>query len=123
MTTLKLTTAGDLDLSTGNLQLLDGNEEIAQKLKYRLQFFFGEWFLDQRLGIPYYEDIFIKNPDLVVVQGIFREVIIETPGVVGIVGELVLDLVAATRLLTVAFSATLSSGGVINFNEDLLINV
>ena len=60
MTTIKLNSDGDLDFSSGGLELLEGVDEIVQKLDTRLQFFLGEWFLDQRLGIPYYEDILIK---------------------------------------------------------------
>ena len=122
MANLLLTIDGDLDFSSGGLQIVTGTEEIAQKLFVRLQFFLGEWFLDRRQGIPYFTKILIKSPDLVVIQGIFREAILTTPGVESLVGVIETELDFITRKLTVKFSALLTSGEVLVFNREFIIS-
>ncbi len=121
MANLLLTLAGDLDFSSGGLQIVEGPDEITQKLFTRLQFFLGEWFLDKRQGIPYYEKILIKNPDLVIVQAIFREAILETPGVTSLLDVIQTDLETATRKLSVRFAAQLDSGVILNFDREFII--
>lgn len=120
MANLKLATDGDLDFSTGNLQIVTGTAEIAQKVSVRLKFFLGEWFLDQRLGIPYFQQVFIKNPQFSVLNNLFRGVVVNTPGIAE-VQSFSLALNSATRTLTVTFLARASTGENINFNEEFVI--
>lgn len=57
--------------------LLDGNGDLAfkgtdiilansvrQKIKIRLKWFFQEWRWDDEAGVPYFEYLFVKNPDI-----------------------------------------------------------
>lgn len=97
-------TEGDMDVSAGDLVLIAGMDAIRQHLTIRLGFFLGEWFLNTLLGVPYYEQVFIKIPNTNAVRAIFREVIEETPGVIQC-NDLVLDYDGATRALSVSFSA------------------
>jgi len=70
-------TIGDND----NLRFTENNVEfVAQKIENRLLFFLGEWYLNPDLGIPYLDNvdrrdksknIFVKNPDLNMVNSIF----------------------------------------------------
>lgn len=89
-----------------DLSLVVDTEEIAQRLRQNLKFFFGEWFLDTRQGIPYYEQILKKNPNPVVVDSIFKSVIAKTDGVLELT-EFSLD-VSAERTLTLQFKAKIS---------------
>lgn len=60
-------------------------ELVAQRLRVRLRFFRGEWFWDRREGIPYVTDVFgnrISSKDVLIT--LFREVILETPGVANV---------------------------------------
>lgn len=75
--------SGDLDTSDG-LQLVSGVEYARQKIRQRLQLFLGEWFLDTRLGVPWFESILVKSPDLKFVQGTLRNVISAVPGVTSV---------------------------------------
>jgi len=52
---------------------LDG---IRQQVMLRLGFFKGEWFLDEERGVPWYEEILIKSPNLIRIREIFREAIL-----------------------------------------------
>lgn len=75
----------DLALVAGQLVLSEGDTDLAQKIKTRLLFVKGEWYLNPDLGIPYFEDIFIKNPDLSVVKAHFVSAILDVPGVESII--------------------------------------
>ena len=118
---IKLDTTGDIDISTGDLVLLTGIEAIAQHLRIRFKFYLGEWFLDQRVGIPYYETILVKGTSLNIVRSIFRKVIVETPGVTKLI-SLTLDFTAASRSLSVAFTANVvGEDEPVEFLEELII--
>lgn len=112
--------SGDsLVIENGDLVLVDGIEAIAQHLRIRLRFFRGEWFADQRIGLPFYESIFVKRPNLNIIRSILREAILETPGIVGI-QALDTQLNAATRTLTVTLSVQ-AVVGTLDFSDELLI--
>lgn len=106
----------DLRLTNGQLTLIEGDEAVAQSIKVRLQFFKGEWFLDTRQGIPYFEEVYIKAPKLNVLRSIFRATLLGTPGVDS-VDSLALSVDVATRKLTVSFVVVLDTGATLS-SED-----
>ena len=106
MSDFKLDTFGELDLTSGDLVFVTGADAVAQHLKLRLRFIRGEWFLDVRVGIPYYSQIFIKNPNLAAIETIYRRAIRETPGV-DTLDRFDFEFDSATRQLEVSFSAKL----------------
>ena len=78
---LKLDTeTHDLLIGT-DLTLISGLDYLEQKIKIVLWFFFAEWFLNVTLGIKYFEFIFIKNPNLTLIDSLFKVAIIEIGGV------------------------------------------
>ena len=81
MSDLALDNTGDLLVESDALSLVEGDDAIVQQLTVRFLFVLGEWFLDTRIGIPYFGDILIKNPDLSRVRAIFQETVLTTPGV------------------------------------------
>lgn len=106
---LKLTDTDDLDVSTGNLQLVGGAASIPQDLRIRLKFFKGEWFLDRDAGVPFFQDVLVKNPDPNVLQSVFRKALLETPGVLAI-NDLSLTRDSVTRKLNVSFRVSTDAG-------------
>lgn len=90
-------TTGDLALP---IALNTGVEALRQRILARFRFFVGEWFLDLRQGLPYYEAILVRNPDLTLVTYVFRETLLTMPGVLS-VPKLVLDFNRSTRTLTI----------------------
>lgn len=100
---------GDLILEDGDLQLNEGLESIRQNLQARLSFFLGEWFLDVDAGVPYYQDVLRKNPDPVVLDGLFKEAILGTPGVIGL-DEFDMQLDTSARLFKLVFRARTTDG-------------
>jgi hypothetical protein len=85
-----------------NLVLISGAEYALQKVKARLHFFLGTWFLDTREGVPYYRDILIKNPNLNVARSLFRSVIQSVPGVLVRTIDVSVD---TNRVMSVGFNA------------------
>lgn len=71
----------DLVVENFDLQFVTGIDHVVQNLKINLLFFQGEWFLDTLKGVPFYTDIFVKNPDLTVVDNILKATILEVDNV------------------------------------------
>lgn len=91
------------------VRFVTGPDAVLQRVKVRFRFFLGEWFLDQKLGIPYYRDILIKNPDILLISSIFQRVLLTTPGV-DRVATFKAQLLPAERKLLCDFVAFLSDG-------------
>ena len=120
MADLQLDQNGDLLIQDDALKIVDGDDAIVQHLSIRLRFFKGEFFLDTRLGVPYFDQVLIKNPDLVSVRGILREVILETPGI-DTIDAFSTEFDGLTRKLAVTFTATKIDGEVLDFSQEFLI--
>jgi len=108
---------GDILVTNNKLTFVTGSAEVVQLLRQRLRTFLGEWFLDTTIGVPYFEEIFKKNPNPVSIDAAFKNVILNTPGLLEL-SEFELDVDAATRTLTVTLRAVVTDG-IIDFSEVL----
>jgi len=114
VTTFLQTSTNDFDLSTGNLVLVtDPAQQIAIVLQNRLQFFEGEWFLDTRLGVPYFQFVLVKNPDLQLITRMFIKIALAIEGVVQVL-EMTPSFNTAARVLTMTMRILTSTGAVIS---------
>lgn len=102
-------TTNDLEHDGRRLQLIDGIEAVAQSLRARLQFFVGEWFLDEDYGTPYFQSVLGKQSSLIAVREVFRDVILETEGVLSIT-KLELRKGDQARAFVLDFSVTTDLG-------------
>ena len=75
---------GDLIFTNNELTLVEAADEVKQRLNQRLRTFRCEWFLDLDAGVPYYQDILVKNPSTIKVEGSLKQEISNTPGVIDI---------------------------------------
>ena len=100
---IKLDTAGDLDITNNAISLVDGYDYIGQSWLIRLRTIHGEWFLDQRIGIPYFEYILIKNPSETLVRSLFRQATYSVSGIKEILG-MEYNLNTATRTLDLSIT-------------------
>jgi hypothetical protein len=116
-----LTTAGDLDLSTNDVQIIEDLEAIRQELQIRYRFFLREWFLNPEEGIPYVEHVLKKNASETQIRAILTDVALSTNGV-SKVRSLNLDLDTATRTLTVTMEFGAVIGGVLVY-EPFIVEV
>lgn len=114
-----LNSDGDLDFSTGNYTKVTGVEAIAQDCETRLRTFLGEWFLDTRIGVPYYQDILGQKPRIPVVRNIFRKAVLTTPGVINVT-DLNVTYDGATRELSVSFIGE-TTEGTFTFDKELIV--
>lgn len=119
--TLKLTSTGDLDVSTGGLAVTSTLAEfVAIRVKQRLQFFLGEWYLDTRQGLPYFAHVFVSNPDLALISSIFRRAVLGTPGV-GSLDVFEVAYARSTRRLAVNLRVRCTDGTVANIETPFII--
>lgn len=88
---------------------VEGQDQTAQELFLVLNTYLGEWFLDNRVGIPYFQDILIKSPRGNVVTTYLRNAILSVEGVISIT-TFDIDLNAERRVLTVNFECDTVAG-------------
>lgn len=122
MSDLHLTFVGqqpDLTVRNDNVILAKDEDAIDQQLRLRLKFFLGEHFLDERVGIPYYREVFVKNPNEGLLRSIFRAAILSTPRVTS-VSAISLDINGETRTLNLTFSVTIDTGQELRFAPFIL---
>ncbi len=81
MSQLALDDNGDIAILNNKFSIINEQAEIRQKLSERLQTFLEEWFLDVNLGLPYLQLIFVKGTPVTVIEDLFKNQIINTPGV------------------------------------------
>lgn len=89
-------------LRNGDWAFAIDREGIQQRISQVLKTIAGEWFLDLDYGLPYFEQILIKNPNLPSVQDTFRRALLSVKGVSS-VERLTLDLNTTSRTLTVSW--------------------
>ncbi len=76
----------DLLVRSGDMVLTSdadptGTDPVLQNVLQRLNFYFSEWFLDNTQGVPWIQQILVKNPDQSKVDAILRNTIQGTPGI------------------------------------------
>jgi len=76
----------DIVINNYDIRLTQSIQEyIAQKTDIVLSTFRGEWWLNEDLGIPYFQEIFIKNPNIPQIDSIYKAEIMGITGVQTIV--------------------------------------
>ena len=63
MSDFKLNSDGDLDISSGGFEIVEGADAIVQELGIRMRQVQGNWFLDLLQGLPYFSQIFVNGPN------------------------------------------------------------
>lgn len=124
---VRLSSTHDLYVSeSGGVSLLETlPEAVRQRLTVKLQLFLGEWFLNARLGFPYYRDVLVKNPDFRLIRGLIRDSVLSDPDVVA-VPLVAMDLDGLPRRLAVDLEAVIRDGSTITVStatlpDDLVI--
>lgn len=102
------------------MRLLRGEAAIEQRIRSRIRFFAGEWFLDTRLGVPYFNQILIKNPKLPVIGAIFRKVLTSTPGV-ATCSNVTVRVDRRLRIGYIGFDASLDDGLTLTAHDEPFI--
>lgn len=116
MSDIELGTDWDLLVADGELTLTTGIGAIEQHLRQRLKTFYTEWFLDTRIGISSRENILIKNPDPVIIDTIYKQVVLGTPGVVELL-DWKLEVDSEIRQLRLTFRAQTDTNEILEYSE------
>lgn len=106
----------DLVLDGADLALVSDLAAISQSVRTRLRFFLGEWFADEGAGVPWWQSILVKNPNISAIRMTLRNEILGTRGVASI-ETLNLQYDPAARTLSLSFSARADTGELIVFDE------
>lgn len=54
-------------------------QSVGQRLKIKLQTFFGEWFMDETYGIPYIEQVMGRKRSKSAIDALLQKAILEEP--------------------------------------------
>jgi len=83
---IKLDEDGDISLVNGDAQTTGiGAEDLAQRLRIRLNTFQGEWFMDNTLGIDWWNRVMGKNRSKMAVDALIQDAILKEPDALQIV--------------------------------------
>ena len=90
MLDIKLDSNGDLDISAiGDISL---TTSICQAILVHIRWIYNEWRLGPEMGFQWFEEVFVKNPNIDYVKQLLREKILEVDGVLdATVDELIYD--------------------------------
>ena len=107
----------DLSIKNGTFETVRGIQLVKQKIRHRLQFHLGEWFLDRSLGFPWIDRVLVKNPNINAVRSAIATVIQNTTGVQSVdLTDFSFD--RAARQLSVQYSATGVDGDLISTDNE-----
>ena len=116
MKDLLLDKDGDLYLTpNGDVSLTDS---VRQAILIRLRWFLGEWKFNTSFGLPYFSQIFKKNPNTVVIEQLFRQQILSVAEVIKI-ESLSVQINRRLRICTVQFKAQTTQGAI---EEEVMID-
>ena len=114
---LLLTAAGDLVIGPeGDIYL---TTSVAQAIRIRLRWFVGEWKFNPELGVPYFEDVFVKKVNIGHVERIMTAQVLDVDGVLK-VRSLSISTKSAERTMLIAFEAETTEGTI---EEEVRIHV
>ncbi len=114
MKDLLLDKNGDLVFTNGDVSFTDS---VVQAITVRLRWFLGEWKINTDFGVPYYDDVFVKNPNKVLLEERIREEILSVEEVEE-VSSVSINIDSNTRAATINFTAV-ANGTILEQEVDL----
>ena len=109
MSQLLQDSTGDLVFTNNQLTFVDGADQVKQSIIQRFRTFAGEWFLDTSLGIPYFQNVLVKNPNLTLIESYFKNELWAVPGVLSII-TFSLNFDPVARTISISCSVQSSAG-------------
>lgn len=105
----------DLIFDNLTFAMTSGKDELVQRLTTRLLVFLGEWWKDVNLGVPYKEDVLIKNPLYDTIATDIKQTILETKGISKILSFRIDDTDGVQRSITISFDCQGDDGELLEF--------
>jgi hypothetical protein len=98
--------------------IVAGKDQVRQNIEDRLRMVYGEWFLNTEIGVPWFDKVFVKNPDLSAIDIILKSTILDTLEVTELLAyKSALD--RTRRKFSVTFTALSIYGDVVFNNLEL----
>lgn len=72
---IRLNADGDIDVTAGGD--IRTTESVKQAVLIRLRWIYDEWRLGPEYGFPWFEEVFVKNPNTVKIKQLIREEILK----------------------------------------------
>jgi len=104
------TSTGTIQIENNDLVLITGIEAIGQDITRSIRTIKREWFLDQSLGVDYFNEIFIKGQSLRVIETRFKQAILDVPGVLSLKGFR-LEKDSENRTLSLTIDSVVTADG------------
>ena len=92
----------DILIQDSDFQMVSEGDWLKQSVKIKLLFFLGEWFLDTTSGLDYYGLVYIKDPDINLIDNMIKVALLEYDEIIEIL-EYSSDYNITNRSLTVDF--------------------
>jgi hypothetical protein len=109
----------DLVITGGELATVtDGLEEMRQRVGVALRTHLGEWLYDTSRGVPYLQDILVKNPNLGAIQSRLHAYLLTIEGVDSVLA-LVINPPDENRSMTITVDVLTPFGVTGPFDVDL----
>lgn len=100
----------DLQIANNNLRMTTNvTQWLSAKIEARLSTFFGEWFINRTLGVPYFSEILKKQVDINNVKTILSDYIRQTRGVAELL-TFTIDFDNAERIYNYTFQVKSTDG-------------
>ena len=106
----------DLIVQNGDLVLISEDAQTAQMVRETLATFLGEWFLDNTIGVAWFQDILVSNPNLDTIQMLLLVAITDVPGVQSL-NNFQFGFVPETRALSVTVQIQTTNGQTLNLEQ------
>jgi hypothetical protein len=107
------------DIFIGETGDISVKHSVRQEVKILLQWFFAEWRFGPELGLPYYEEVFVKNPNTEMIARIVRTEALKADGV-NEIRNVKVEVDRKTRGASIKFTIITDYG---SFREEVAINV
>lgn len=85
---------------------------VAARIRARLRTVLGEHFLNRELGVPYFEEVLVKNPDTNRVNNLLISEMVAVPGVQKVL-EFDSTFDRASRVFNIRFKVLVTTGAVV----------
>lgn len=73
----------DGDIAVSEVGDISITNSVRQAVLIRLRWIYNEWRLGPELGFPWFEQVFVKNPNTVKIRSLIRDEILQVEGVTG----------------------------------------
>jgi hypothetical protein len=111
-------TTGDLLEVANQIKQVTELDSLAQAIYSDLKTFLGEYWLNKKLGVPYFQVIFVKSIDLSFKKTLMKNEIFKREEVLEIL-SFQADFIGATRTFKISFSAKTTLG--IIENQEIIL--